>query len=150
MAASASAASSTAERLPGAVSFIPEERLPAVREAFRMFDTAGAGDIAVDELAGVLRALRYSVTADELAWFAETSAKDGRISYPKVLEIVGSVHNRKRGVNAVISAFKVSEPLLRLAARSGHHCAEPFTTDTRRGRAMPAFRRSLTGRARAS
>jgi len=111
----ASASASAGSRLPGAVTFIPEERLPAVREAFRMFDTAGAGDIALDELAGVLRALRYTVNAEELDWFSEKHGRDGRITYPEVLEVVGTVHNRKRGVKAVLAAFKVSEPFLLLA-----------------------------------
>ena len=107
MAAAAAADAAAAARLPGAVSHIPEDRLPAVREAFRTFDTAGAGDIAVDELAGVLRALRYTVNQTELAEFAERYSADGRIGYEQVLHVVGTVHNRRRGPAAMVAAFRV-------------------------------------------
>lgn len=103
------AASSAAARLPGAVTFIPAERLPAVREAFRSFDTAGSGDIAFSELPGVLRSLRYTISRPELEALSERfGGATTRLRYDTVLEIVGQVHNRKSGLPAMLEAFRVS------------------------------------------
>jgi Ca2+-binding EF-hand superfamily protein len=92
--------------LPGAHVFIPEDHLPVVREAFRSFDTAGSGDITTTELAGLLRALRLNVSETELAGFVEGYAKDGRLDYPTVLDVVGQAFNSRRGLSAVLKAFK--------------------------------------------
>lgn len=109
------AASTAAAKLPGAVTYIPADRLPAVREAFRSFDTAGSGEIALSELAGVLRSLRYTVSRTELELLAERfGGPTTRLRYETVLEIVGQVHNRKRGLSALLAAFRV-----RRLSRSG-------------------------------